>query len=89
MVPTIEEVDTNNKTKMETWECKYDKYNQDKNVWEKNKKCYFNLVLTHFPKELKQKIQSMSGWETAKDKQDITKLLTYIRDIFHCHDKTK
>ena len=31
----------------------------------------------------------MRGWETANNKKDITKLLTMIRDIYHCHDDTK
>ena len=31
----------------------------------------------------------MSGWELAKYKQDVIKILTMIRDIFHLRDETK
>ena len=48
MVPTTKELDTNNKTKI--WERDCDKYYQDKNEWEDNKKRSFNLVLSHCPR---------------------------------------
>ena len=47
MVPTIKDLDRKYKTKI--WEHKCDKYYQDKNYWEENKQCSFNLVLAQFP----------------------------------------
>ena len=61
MVPTIDEVDTNNKMNMHIWESKYNKYDRDKNSLKENKERYFNIFLTHHPKELEQKLQFISG----------------------------
>ena len=53
-----------------------------------DKKIIWNIS-THRRKWLEQNQQWMGVWETAKDKQYVIKLLTMIRDIFHCHNKTK
>ena len=59
------------------------KYEKDQDAWIKNISRTYNLVLQHFPPDVKAELKNQSTWTVGQDKQNVVTLLLMIRNITH------